>query len=104
MVLHESENALKLGENLYFERKFGRARVERELEKRGIPESLIKEVMNHLNPGYEERHIKYIILGKYGRRLFIDHEKNKITRMLMRFGYEEQKIRDVLENMEKTEF
>ncbi|MDR1354168.1 MAG: RecX family transcriptional regulator [Oscillospiraceae bacterium] len=98
------EDALKLGENLFFERKFGRARVKEELEKRSIPEVVIEEVMSRLDPGYEERHIKHIIIGKYGRRLFIDHEKEKIVRMLSRFGYAEEKARRVLDTLERAEF
>ncbi|MDR2817536.1 MAG: RecX family transcriptional regulator [Oscillospiraceae bacterium] len=98
------EEALKLGENLFFERKFGWARVQKELEKRQFSPQVVDEVMKKLDPGYEERHIKYVILGKYGRRLFIDHEKEKITRSLVRFGYPEDKIQNVLESLERAEF
>ena len=35
-MIPDFEEALKLGENLFFERKFGRIRVRKELEKKSF--------------------------------------------------------------------
>ncbi|MDR1260476.1 MAG: RecX family transcriptional regulator [Oscillospiraceae bacterium] len=102
--MQKTEDAIKIGEDLFFDRKFGIDRIKKELEKRQFSSNVIEEAIKRLNPGYEERHIKQIILGKYGRRLFIDHEKEKIIKMLIRLGYHEAQTKNVLELLEQEEF
>ncbi len=102
-MIQDFEEALKLGENLFFERKFGRIRVKKELEKKEINANIIEKVMEKLDPGFEERHIKYIILNKYGRRIFIDQEREKIVRLMVRYGYDADKAVYVLDCLERAE-
>ena len=97
------EDALRLGEELFFSRKYGIARVKRELFKKQFSEEVIDRVVEELNPGLEERHIKHIILNKYGRKIFIDQERDKIVRLMSRFGYPENKTIYVLDSLERAE-
>lgn len=102
-MLQDFEKIFSLGKNLFFEKKFGIKRVRKELEKKEISADVIDQVIKKLDIGFEERHIKYIVFNKYGSKIFIDREREKIVKFLVRYGYDAEKVVNILNMLESEE-
>lgn len=100
-LIDDRRYAERLAQELCERKHFGPYRARQELNKRGIPDKLIAEVLTPYNDADERaERLEELVKRKYARYLGDESGQKKVTSALVRMGYSYGEIRSLLKRLE----